>query len=95
MVKYLIKTTEEYWLSTREDVENFHKILQEDGDEQGYQLAAFGYTEKPIKEGKEIIDNYYIVKVIKIFDDSKEPEETPLNTITYDRSNSFRDEEGE
>ena len=95
MIKYLIKTTEEYWLSTRDDVENFHRAIQEDGGKQGYQVAAFGYTEKPIKEGKEIIDNYYIVKVTKLFDDAKEPEEGPLNQITYDRrSNAFRDSEG-
>lgn len=94
MIKYLIKTTEEYWLSTRDDVENFHRAIQEDGEKQGYQVAAFGYTEKPIKEGKEIIDNYYIVKVTKLFDDAKEPEEAPLNQIIYDRSNAFRDSEG-
>lgn len=93
MIKYLIKTTEEYWLSTRDDVENFHRAIQEDGEKQGYQVAAFGYTEKPIKEGKEIIDNYYIVKVTKLFDDAKEPTEAPLNTITYDRANAFRDSE--
>ena len=94
MIKYLIKTTEEYWLSTRDDVENFHRAIQEDGEKQGYQVAAFGYTEKPIKEGKEIIDDYYIVKVTKLFDDAKEPEEAPLNQITYDRSNAFRNSEG-
>lgn len=94
MIKYLIKTTEEYWLSTRDDVENFHRAIQEDGEKQGYQVAAFGYTEKPIKEGKEIVDNYYIVKVTKLFDDAKEPEEAPLNQITYDRSNAFRDSDG-
>ena len=94
MIKYLIKTTEEYWLSTRDDVENFHRAIQEDGEKQGYQVAAFGYTEKPIKEGKEIVDNYYIVKVTKLFDDAKEPEEAPLSQITYDRSNAFRDSEG-
>lgn len=94
MIKYLIKTTEEYWLSTRDDVENFHRAIQEDGEKQGYQVAAFGYTEKPIKEGKEIVDNYYIVKVTKLFDDAKEPEEAPLNQITYDRSNAFRNSDG-
>ena len=93
MIKYLIKTTEEYWLSTLDDVENFHRALQEDGEKQGYQVAAFGYSEKPIKEGKEVIDNYYIAKVTKLFDDAMEPAEAPLNTITYDRANAFRDSE--
>lgn len=89
MVKYLIKTTEEYWIPDLDSVESFHKRLQEDGEEQGYQLAAFGYTEKPVKEGKEVIDSYFIVKATKLFDDAKEPTEAPLNTITYDRRNGF------
>lgn len=93
MIKYLLKTTEEYWQSDRESVESFHKWLQEDGEKQGYQVAAFGYTEKPIKEGKEVIDSYFIVKVTKVFDDAKEPEEAPLNYITYDRHNDYKDGE--
>ena len=93
MIKYLLKTTEEYWQSDRESVESFHKWLQEDGEKQGYQVAAFGYTEKPIKEGKEVIDSYFIVKVTKFFDDAKEPEEAPLNYITYDRNNEYKDGE--
>lgn len=93
MIKYLLKTTEEYWQSDRESVESFHKWLQEDGGKQGYQVAAFGYTEKPIKEGKEVIDSYFIVKVTKVFDDAKEPEEAPLNYITYDRHNDYKDGE--
>ena len=93
MIKYLLKTTEEYWQSDREAVESFHKWLQEDGEKQGYQVAAFGYTEKPIKEGKEVIDSYFIVKVTKVFDDAKEPEEAPLNYITYDRHNDYKDGE--
>lgn len=93
MIKYLLKTTEEYWQSDRESVEFFHKWLQEDGEKQGYQVAAFGYTEKPIKEGKEVIDSYFIVKVTKVFDDAKEPEEAPLNYITYDRHNDYKDGE--
>ena len=93
MIKYLIKTVEEYWQPDRESVESFHKWLQEDGVKQGYQVAAFGYTEKPIKEGKEIIYSYFLVKVTKQFDDAKEPEEAPLAYITYDRGNQISEQE--
>lgn len=92
MIKYLIKTTEEYWIPDLDSVESFHKRLQEDGAEQRYQLAAFGYTEKPVKEGKEIVDSYFIVKATKLFDDAKEPTEAPLNTITYDHCNGFKED---
>ena len=91
MIKYLLKTTEEYWQSDRESVESFHKWLQEDGEKQGYQVAAFGYTEKPIKEGKEVIDSYFIVKVTKVFDDAKEPEGIPMETVNYVRRDSTLD----
>lgn len=93
MIKYLIKTSEEYWQPDLDSVESFHKWLQKDGEKQGYQIAAFGYTEKPIKEGKEVIDSYFIVKVSKVFDNAKEPEEAPLNYITYDRANDYKDGE--
>lgn len=81
MIHYLIKTTEEYWLPDLESVLAFHKALQEDGELQGYQIASFAYTEKPIKEGKEIVDSYFITKVAKVFDDAKEPENAPMKDI--------------
>lgn len=89
MVKYLVKTVEEYWQPDRDSVERFHKWLQEDGEMQGYQLSGFAYSEKPIKEGKEIIDSYFIVKVTKQFDDAKEPEEAPLINISYNRDDKI------
>lgn len=85
MKKFLLKTTEEYWLATLADVEAFHKELQTDAINQEYQLTGFAYTEKPIKEGKEVIDTYFIVKVTKVFDDAKEPEGIPMEGIIYER----------
>ena len=83
--KFLLKTTEEYWLSDLVTVESFHKELQQDAIDQGYQLTAFAYTEKPIKEGKEVVDSYFIVKATKVFDDAKEPEGIPMETVNYVR----------
>lgn len=89
--KFLLKTTEEYWLSDLVTVESFHKELQQDAIDQGYQLTAFAYTEKPIKEGKEVVDSYFIVKAIKVFDDAKEPEGIPMETVNYVRRDSTLD----
>jgi len=86
--KFLLKTTEEYWLSDITTVESFHKELQADAIEQDYQLTGFAYTEKPIKEGKEVVDSYFIVKVAKVFDDAKEPEGMPMETVNYVRRDS-------
>ena len=85
MKKFLLKTTEEYWLATLADVETFHKELQADAINQEYQLTGFAYTEKPITEGKEVVDTYFIVKVTKVFDDAKEPEGIPMEEIIYKR----------
>ena len=89
--KFLLKTTEEYWLSDLVTVESFHKELQQDAIDQGYQLTAFAYTEKPIKEGKEVVDSYFIVKATKVFDDAKEPEGIPMETVNYERRDSTLD----
>lgn len=89
--KFLLKTTEEYWLFDLVTVESFHKELQQDAIDQGYQLTAFAYTEKPIKEGKEVVDSYFIVKATKVFDDAKEPEGIPMETVSYVRRNSTLD----
>lgn len=86
---FLIKTTEEYWLADRESVESFHKDLLQDAIVQQYTLNSFSYKENYIKEQKEVVDSYFIVKATKVFDDAKEPAEAPLNTITYDRRNDF------
>lgn len=89
--KFLLKTTEEYWLSDITTVESFHKELQTDATEQDYQLTGFSYTEKPIKEGKEVVDSYFIVKVTKVFDDAKEPEGMLMETVNYKRRDSTLD----
>ena len=86
--KFLLKTTEEYWLSDLVTVESFHKELQQDAIDQDYQLTSFAYTEKPIKEQKEVVDSYFIVKVTKVFDDAKEPEGMPMKTVNYVRRDS-------
>ena len=87
--KFLLKTTEEYWLSDLVTVESFHNELQQDAIDQDYQLTSFAYTEKPIKEGKEVVDSYFIVKVTKVFDDAKEPEGMPMETVNYVRRDSI------
>ena len=89
--KFLLKTTEEYWLSDIATVESFHKELQQDAIDQGYQLTAFAYTEKPIREGKEVVDSYFIVKATKVFDDAKEPEGIPMEIVKYVQRDSTLD----
>lgn len=82
MIRYLLKTTEEYRLESLDDVVNFRTWLYRDAAAQNYAINSFGCVEKPIKEGKDIIDSYYVVKVQKKFEDEKDP--MRYNTdITY------------
>lgn len=83
-VKYLIKTTEEYRLESLEDVKQFHEAMEKDATEQDYTLGSFGWIEKPVKEGKEIIDSYFMVKLTKQFDEAKDLEKAPMKSITYE-----------
>lgn len=90
-IKYLLKTTETYRLETLSDVEEFHDKLKEDAEEQGYQLVGFSYTNKEKKEKGEVVDEWCLVKVIKQFNEEKDPF-TPLRHIAYDNFDSFSEE---
>lgn len=84
MIKYLLKTTEEYRLANVEDVKEFHKELREDAENQGYELSSYGYSHKDVKVKGEVVDSYEIVKAVKIFSDQKDPVYYLDNLITYD-----------
>ena len=77
-VKYLLKTIETYRLEALVDVKDFHEWLQEDAKRQRYILNGFSWTEKQSKE-----DEWYNVKVTKIFEKEKDPD-LPLKEITYE-----------
>lgn len=83
-VKYLLKATEEYRLESLEDVKQFHESMEKDAETQDYTLGSFGWVEKPIKEGKEVVDSYFVVKLVKIFDEAKDPEKAPMKSVTYE-----------
>jgi len=82
-VKYLLKTTEEFRLETLDDVKQFHTNLEKDAAEQEYNLSGFSWSEKYEKEKGEVIGSYFVVKAIKVFDEAKMPEQSPLESITY------------
>ena len=63
----LLKVTEEYCADSeqeaREAIENFRK----ESLEKGYILGACGFTYKDKKSKGEIIDEAWVVKVVKIY----------------------------
>ena len=46
MITWVLKNTTEYRVDTMSDVEEFHKKLQEEANENGYNLTGFSWTKK-------------------------------------------------
>jgi hypothetical protein len=69
-MRYLINTTEVYRVQTVEDVEKLHEELKKDSN---FTLASFSYKTKYLKSKGEIIDEWQLVTVKKVFNDEKEP----------------------
>lgn len=70
-MKYLINSVDTYRVATVADVEALHKELKNDSH---FTLAAFSYKTKTIKSKGDIIDEYQLVTVKKLFNEEKEPD---------------------
>ena len=75
---YLLKAVDTYRVATVDDVENLHQSLLEDTS---FDLVAFSYKTKFIKEKGEIVEEYQVVSATKVFTDEKEP--TRLVSVHY------------
>lgn len=74
MIKWLIKSTNEFRLESIEEVEQFHKELQQEASINGYTLTNFAWSEKEVKSKGEVIEVYYIVKYTFVFNNPKDPD---------------------
>lgn len=74
MMPWVIKNTTEYRLETMEEVESFHKKLQEQARSGGYTLTNFSWAEKQVKSKGEALEEYYQVKCTFVFNNLKDPE---------------------
>ena len=70
MSRYLIKTTDVYRVDTLAEVEQFHSELKNDAN---FELGRLDYQKKKKKKKGEIVDEYCLVTVKKIFNCEKEP----------------------
>ena len=61
MVKYLLTTTNTY---------RVHTVA----DDPRFELTQFSYTTKDVKEKREVVDQYQVVKAKLVFTSEKEPE---------------------
>lgn len=70
MHRYLTQTAETYRINTEEEVK---ETLEEFKAASAYEIKKASYEKKQIKEKGEVVDEYWLLTVTKIFNDSKEP----------------------
>lgn len=70
MAKYLIKTTEEHRADTEAEAAMLINAAKADTR---YTLSKYTSVHKERKAKGEVIDDYFIVTLVKVFDDPKEP----------------------
>ena len=71
MGKYLIKTTEEHRADSELEVTELINAAKADNR---YLLSKYSSVKKERKQKGEIIDEYYIVTLVKVFDDPRDPQ---------------------
>ena len=93
---YLLQTTETIRVETVEEAEALNLQLKRDAEIQHYELNSFSYTKKIIRKTGE---EYVIVKVVKLFEDEKDPynelDAIEYNTHPLDTTNLGNDEDEE
>ena len=70
MSKYLIKTTEEHRADSEVEAAELINAAKADAR---YLLSKYSSVKKERKQKGEIVDEYYLVTLVKVFDDAKEP----------------------
>lgn len=82
MIKFLIKSINEYRVETKEDADLLHKQIEEEATNNGWTLSGWNETYKTRKSQGEIIEEYFVCKSTVIFNEVKEPE-FALKSIDY------------
>ena len=78
-MRYLLKAVDTYRVATVADVEALHQELLDDPT---FDLTAFSYKTKYIKQKGEIVEEYQVVSATKVFTEEKEPER--VVTVSYE-----------
>lgn len=63
-----LETTEKYRVNSEEEAKAAMEYFREDAKKNGYLIKKSGYERKEKKAKGEIIDEGYLVSVVKVFD---------------------------
>lgn len=64
----LIKQTDEIVVGTEAEVRKVIEDFKEKGREEGYDVIGYSSKRKQVKSKGEIIDEYFLIKIIKKWD---------------------------
>lgn len=78
-MRYLIQTTEVYRADTEAEAQG---VITEAKEANEYMLSKYSAAKKEVKAKGEIIDEYYVVNLTKVFTSVKEPD--TIATVTYE-----------
>ena len=62
---YLLKQTDEIRANSEEEAKTIMEAFRKEAEEKGYIIGASGYTYKTKKAKGEIIDEAWVVKIVK------------------------------
>lgn len=82
MIKYLIKSTNEIRVESEEDANELHRFYEKFAHDNNYILNSWTQTLRTKKSGGEIIESWFICKVILVFNDAKTPD-IPFDNIEF------------
>lgn len=82
MIKFLLKSVNEYRVETKEDADALHKQIEEEATGNGWTLTGWTETYKTKKSQGEIVEEWFVCKATVVFNDPKEPE-IALKNIEY------------
>lgn len=88
MLKYLIKNTAEIRVEDEDEANALHKEYEDFAREAGYILNSWSQTLRTKKQSGEIVDSWYICKVVLIFNDAKDPD-IPLKNIDFNMEHNI------
>lgn len=71
MAKYLIKTTEEHRADSEAEAAELINSAKAD---HRYVLSKYSSVKKETKQKGEVVDVYFIVTLVKVFDNPKDPQ---------------------
>lgn len=82
MIKYLIKSTNEIRVDSEEDANALHKYYENYARDNAYILNSWSQTYRTKKSGGEVVEEWWICKVVLVFNDAKAPD-IPLDNIEF------------